>query len=79
MTAKIKNPTFAQYLAIIPGFGHFYVGQWIKGTILLILIPSTVIFLVGLFIWVWSFNDAKTQAELYNQRALLRTIEKAGK
>jgi TM2 domain-containing membrane protein YozV len=79
MTEKLKNPQLAMYLGIIPGFGQFYCHQWIKGLLVFVLSLSLAMFVIGLFPWVWGMYDARTQAELWNKRALLKTIEKSRK
>ena len=76
-----KNPMIALLLALIPGLsgiwgiGHFYVGEFGKGILLLFLgiilafimilnvICGLVILIIGFFIWLWQGYDAYSIAK----------------
>jgi TM2 domain-containing membrane protein YozV len=81
-----KDPLVALLLGLILGLfglwgiGHIYIGQTLKGLILLVvgvvlgflLLFSGLfifIFLIGLVIWLWQAFDAYRAAEEYNRRA----------
>lgn len=77
MTEKLKNPVTAKYLSFFcPGLGQIYCGKWLRGIGIFYLVLSTIPFLVGIWIWKWNIQDAMAIADLYNQRALLKTVEK---
>lgn len=73
MRVDRKKPWLAALLGIlIVGFGHFYLGMWLKGIGLIVL--AVIVALVTAFIgtpiiWiiscVWAYYDAKS----YNRKA----------
>jgi TM2 domain-containing membrane protein YozV len=77
MTEKLKNPVTAKYLSFFcPGLGQFYASRWLRGIgIFCITIPLCFV-LIGFWIWKWNIEDAVAVAELYNDRALMKTVEK---
>lgn len=76
-----KDPTIALLLALVPGLfgiwgiGHFYVGDFTKGILLLfggiflgIIMILTffcwiIILIIGFFIWIWQAYDAYSIAK----------------
>ena len=54
-----KSPTLGCLFGILPGFGQFYTGQWLKGTI--ILLTSWLI-----IPWLYGMVDAYVYAKKYN-------------
>lgn len=68
-----KKPWLAALLGIlIVGFGHFYLGMWLKGIgliVLAIIVSLLTAFLGAPIIWiiscVWAYFDAKS----YNRKA----------
>jgi signal peptidase I len=73
MHVERKKPWLAALLGIlIVGFGHFYLGEWLKGVALMVVavIGSLLIgFLAAPVFWiiscVWAYYDAKS----YNRKA----------
>jgi TM2 domain-containing membrane protein YozV len=68
-----KKPWLAALLGIlIVGFGHFYLGMWLKGIgliVLAVIVSLLTAFLGAPVIWiiscVWAYYDAKS----YNRKA----------
>jgi len=73
MHVERKKPWLAALLGIlIVGFGHFYLGMWLKGIgliVLAVIVSLLTAFLGAPVIWiiscVWAYYDAKS----YNRKA----------
>jgi TM2 domain. len=87
LTANLKNPLTAKILSFFcPGLGQIYVGRILRGIVFfsgfvisVILIFGGIGLLLSPAVWIWSIYDAGVVADLYNQKSLLKTVEKAGK
>lgn len=80
MTEKQKNPVTAKYLSFFcPGLGQLYAGRVLRGIGIFCVTIPLCFMLVGFLIWRWNIQDAVAIVELYNNRALMRTVEKVGK
>jgi signal peptidase I len=68
-----KKPWLAALIGIlVVGFGHFYLGEWLKGILLIIvtiIISILTAFIAAPIFWiiscVWAYYDAKA----YNRKA----------
>jgi phosphonate transport system permease protein len=70
---SVKSPALAAVLALLlPGLGHFHVGQWKRGLTLLISLPAQAALFWGVglgwlaawiaLVWLWSAWDAAQSA-----------------
>jgi TM2 domain-containing membrane protein YozV len=73
MRVDRKKPWLAALIGIlIVGFGHFYLGEWLKGIALIIvtiIVSIATAFIAAPIFWiiscVWAYYDAKA----YNRKA----------
>ena len=66
----------AMTFALIPGFGHIYVGRFREGVAIFFLVMFT--FGLGIPLWIWSIFDARRKARLYNAKVLKEIAEQYG-
>ena len=70
MPTGIYSPKDSAVAAIlsffIPGLGQMYVGNIGRGVAIFFAFCCTIVFLIGIIVWIWGIFDANQQAKLYN-------------
>jgi TM2 domain-containing membrane protein YozV len=69
MPARIRNPSLAAALSLLPGLGQVYNGMLVRGIILFIatLLGLLIFIIPGACIWIYSIYDAFRTAEKINR------------
>jgi TM2 domain-containing membrane protein YozV len=69
MPARIRNPSLAAALSLLPGFGQVYNGMLVRGIILFIatLLGLLIFIIPGVCIWIYCIYDAFRTAEKINR------------
>ena len=78
MPERIRNPSLAVALSLIPGLGQVYNGMLVRGIILFIatLIGLLIFIIPGVCIWIYSIYDAFRTAQKINRGKVAFGLQK---